>query len=901
MGIALNLWALRRLRQNSILVKSGPAFDLVTAESNARSGLSARMSGDIRSPFLAGIRRPVIYLPASYATDFSAAELQAIIAHEAAHRERHDVAWTLAARLMCALLWPQPLLWLLCRRMELAAEEACDILALTQGCPPRAYAECLLSLAERLTPSRAERRLGLGVVPFRSQVGQRIQQILSGTPHPRRVSRGLRMGIVIATVAAVVMGLFVIAGSRQTTLNKKTDTAEKPTPWAAPSGYLAQFVGAQRWGGDVQPIQILSVFDKTVLYPSLLTEDENSLMRQCKSNGFYSTHYGSGGPPVHDRQVLEKILAQRPHFFYAEYLLGNWYQKSHNPRQAQAWIDRALQDAPAILAGRVQFADGKPVNGYTFTPSVSLFSSADFREVSFGYNDPRTLIYPDVTADAHGCYYLPVFRAVYAMPGRSWSLEDQQSAVARLAYHMDVMSPQTGHGGLSRFAVTGHIGVLPPMIARPYLTVGAPFHSINQKQDHPLRVSDAVLTVMWPRYAGAAKYEAHLAEVILGPHGNRSESDLNFDAADPHFHDAQPTTSLTLPLSGSQPVLFRNRLYSLVITARDADGNQLSDSKPYYFRPLAGVAPVPLTKAGLTKLLPPGFIVTAITKTAQGGVITGTMPEASNLDILLDRNPFAWKSQKSREWPLYAGGVYTGRNHFRIVYSNTGQVTSADVLSSTAPVGGVIIGHIRYADGKPAPGVPVVAHMEMQSMSAYLARGKTSSADINKEHVHGISQADGSFRLAGVMKGHYDIIEMEKSGKWVAAARTGIVIRGGETVTAPDLVLTRGAIMTGVVYDKKTGQPIPGSNTGPFINVLGPRYPASMGGSSSGFVDGRGHYAVRLAPGDNWVTLSGGWESSNIGIDPMNNSNPKYPNYARGFHVLLREGETKTVPINAVR
>ena len=389
----------------------------------------------------------------------------------------------------------------------------------------------------------------------------------------------------------------------------------------------------------------------------------------------------------------------------------------------------------------------------------------------------------------------------------------------------------------------------------------------------------------------------------MGPNGSRSETNLNFSGADPHFHGALPTTVLHLPLSGSTPVFDRSRLYALVITARDAAGNQLVNSERYYFRPLSGVAPVPLTKQGLAKIAPPGFVVSAVTKTAGGGVITGTMPQASNMDTLLERHLFAWQSQASREWPLYAGGNFTGRDNFRLVYSNTGQVAQASAHPKASPAGGVIVGRIRYADGKPAPGVTVWAHMEAQSMSAYEsqyeARGDRSLQ--NKEDVRGVSGADGGFRLIGVEKGHYDIIETGSSGKWVAAAQTGIVIRWTETVHAPDLVLTRGAVLTGTVLDKQTGKPIPGSHTGPFLNVLGPRYPASMLGSSSADVDSHGHYAVRLAPGDNWVSLSGGWESSSISIDPVNDRNPKYPSYARGFHVRLREGETKAVPINAVR
>jgi prepilin-type processing-associated H-X9-DG protein len=205
-------WHLTRLRRRACPVTSGPAAEMLAGLTPHSPILLAHLS--VRSPFLAGLRHPAIFLPTTYEADFSPAALRAILAHELAHLARRDNAWTLTARLLCALLWPQPLLWLLCRRLEQIGEEACDLAVLAQDCPPRAYADCLLTLAERHPLRRRERVLGAGVAPFRSSLGQRIGRILDkGTHAMSTVSPRLRLTIAALAVAAALGGAFLVSSA----------------------------------------------------------------------------------------------------------------------------------------------------------------------------------------------------------------------------------------------------------------------------------------------------------------------------------------------------------------------------------------------------------------------------------------------------------------------------------------------------------------------------------------------------------------------------------------------------------------------------------------------------------------------------------------------------------------
>ncbi len=71
----------------------------------------------LSSPCLCGLRRPAILLP-----DDAREDLRETLVHELAHLARRDVLWNLLRQSATAALWVQPLLWVVSRRMEAAAE-----------------------------------------------------------------------------------------------------------------------------------------------------------------------------------------------------------------------------------------------------------------------------------------------------------------------------------------------------------------------------------------------------------------------------------------------------------------------------------------------------------------------------------------------------------------------------------------------------------------------------------------------------------------------------------------------------------------------------------------------------------------------------------------------------------
>jgi beta-lactamase regulating signal transducer with metallopeptidase domain len=212
------------LRGHAVLLTTGRALDALARldAGQSRSMPLLLSSPHIRSPFLAGIVRPAIFLPATWDTDYDDATLHVIFAHELAHRQRQDCAWTLLLRLTSTLLWPQPLLWLLGRQLEQATEEACDLMALTPDCPPRRYADCLLALAERSSPHRLERTFGAGVTPIRSALGRRILNVLDRRNLAMsHLSNRLRVCVTLAATAVATFSvLFISAGAVSVSPNR---------------------------------------------------------------------------------------------------------------------------------------------------------------------------------------------------------------------------------------------------------------------------------------------------------------------------------------------------------------------------------------------------------------------------------------------------------------------------------------------------------------------------------------------------------------------------------------------------------------------------------------------------------------------------------------------------------
>jgi beta-lactamase regulating signal transducer with metallopeptidase domain len=144
-----NLWKLRReaspVDASELPIEAQHAL----AEFRADRQVKVCRSTGVRVPTAIGFWKPTVLLPHWALRDLSDRDLTAVLLHELAHLRRRDDWTNLAGKLLGAVFFFHPAVWFVQRRLELEREMACDELVLAKTGNRHAYAECLVSLAEK--------------------------------------------------------------------------------------------------------------------------------------------------------------------------------------------------------------------------------------------------------------------------------------------------------------------------------------------------------------------------------------------------------------------------------------------------------------------------------------------------------------------------------------------------------------------------------------------------------------------------------------------------------------------------------------------------------------------------------------------------------------------------------
>jgi beta-lactamase regulating signal transducer with metallopeptidase domain len=194
------------LRLVLLTVRARPVTDVhwleALTEARRRTGSSKRpallASREIASPISWGVLRPKILLNVDAVA--ASADADAIVAHELAHVARADWAKLVLARVTVALLWFNPLVWLLARAAHQLREETADDAVLAAEVEDTAYASLLVSSA-RVQNDRL--LLGaLGVAPARNSLTRRVRRVLNRGLN--RSSGGARWAAAMAVGAAAL-------------------------------------------------------------------------------------------------------------------------------------------------------------------------------------------------------------------------------------------------------------------------------------------------------------------------------------------------------------------------------------------------------------------------------------------------------------------------------------------------------------------------------------------------------------------------------------------------------------------------------------------------------------------------------------------------------------------------
>ena len=169
--------------------------------SGVHRSVAVLIHDDVAAPLTCGIARPAIVLP-SQALTWADQEIRQALIHELEHIRRADWPVHIAARLVCAIYWFNPLAWIAWRQLSLEAERACDDAVL--GIAERtAYAQQLVTLARR---ARTSPVAVLSMVS-RSELAERISALLDEAQARGRL--GFRRAATIVAIAGLLAAAVV--------------------------------------------------------------------------------------------------------------------------------------------------------------------------------------------------------------------------------------------------------------------------------------------------------------------------------------------------------------------------------------------------------------------------------------------------------------------------------------------------------------------------------------------------------------------------------------------------------------------------------------------------------------------------------------------------------------------
>jgi beta-lactamase regulating signal transducer with metallopeptidase domain len=207
--IGFGLWQLCRLRQSCKVMDSAsldPILRSTLAEFGSSRPVTICTSPRVRTPAAIGFFKPAIIFPPWTLQELSPVELNAVLLHELAHLRRWDDWTNLAQEIMRALFFFHPAFWWIGRSLALEREMACDDFVLASNSNPRAYAQCLVSVAEK---SFLRRGLALAqaVAGRMQQTTQRVMRILdSERPTATKIYKPA-LGLVAAFSAVCLIAL----------------------------------------------------------------------------------------------------------------------------------------------------------------------------------------------------------------------------------------------------------------------------------------------------------------------------------------------------------------------------------------------------------------------------------------------------------------------------------------------------------------------------------------------------------------------------------------------------------------------------------------------------------------------------------------------------------------------
>jgi TonB family protein len=148
-----------------------------------------------------GLTRPRVLIP-SCALEWPAERIRLVLAHELAHIRRGDWVVQIAAGIVCAVNWFNPLFWIATRRLRRESEQACDDEVINRGIDGSEYATHLVNIVRELRPQT--RWVPAPSIARASNFERRVRVMLNERINRRPMSRAASLTTLVAILALVI-------------------------------------------------------------------------------------------------------------------------------------------------------------------------------------------------------------------------------------------------------------------------------------------------------------------------------------------------------------------------------------------------------------------------------------------------------------------------------------------------------------------------------------------------------------------------------------------------------------------------------------------------------------------------------------------------------------------------
>jgi len=222
------------------------------------------------SPLLVGIFRPTIILPSHILRNCSEAQLEIMLAHELAHLSRRDLCWLWLFALCEVVFFFHPLVWLVRREWNLAAESACDELAVrvTRGAPSDYGARLIDIVAQISTQRPSAHILAVGMSETATTLKRRLKA-MTAKKNPITIVGAIIL-MIIGTLALVPCRLVAQEPDVETLARLKEENAK-----------LKQALDATR-----QEVEVLRKYAATAKPPEQTSEIDRQRFHEFKLEEF---------------------------------------------------------------------------------------------------------------------------------------------------------------------------------------------------------------------------------------------------------------------------------------------------------------------------------------------------------------------------------------------------------------------------------------------------------------------------------------------------------------------------------------------------------------------------------------------------------------------------------------